>query len=271
MSEEIKKYPLVATSALIFNDENQLLFVNDKKYGWIIPGGKVELNETMLDSLKREIKEETNLDLENIEYISTTERIDKNYHFIFINYQAKAKNVLDLKLNEELLEYKWLDLDSALKNLKLMESTKALIKDIREKEENRAWEDKYKRALADYQNLQKNTEKNQAEFIKYALEDTILDLLNVYDHLKLSLSSLPKEERKSAWVEGVSHVLRQFKELLERKGVKELNSLGEKFDYQTMEALEGKGDYVVKEVSSGYRLNDKLIRPAKVIVGDKNN
>ncbi len=271
MFEEIKKYPLVATSALIFNDQNQALCVYDKKYGWIIPGGKVELNETILDCLKREIKEETNLDLDNIEYISTTEKIDKNYHFVFINYKASVRNITDLKLSEELVEYKWLELDLALKELELAESTKLLIDDIQKKEETKSWEEKYKRALADYQNLQKNTQKSQAEFVKYALEDVILDLLNVYDHLKLSLSSLPETEKKSAWVEGVSHVLRQFKELLENKGVKEIKCLGEKYDHHLMEAIEGSGDFVVQEISSGYTLYEKLIKPSKVIVGENNN
>lgn len=265
MSQETKQYPLVATSALIFNDKNEALFVCHRDYGWAIAGGKVELGETMINALKREIKEETNLDLEEIEYISTTEKIEKKFHFIFINYQAKAKDVNSLKLSEELLEYKWLDLESASKDVKLKELVKQFIEAINQKD----WEGKYKRALADYQNLIKNTEKNQAEFVKYALKDTILDLLNVYDHLKLSLSSLPEAEKKSAWVEGVGYVLKQFKELLENKGVKEIKSLGEKFDYQSMEALEGDGEYVIKEVSCGYTLNNKLIRPAKVIVGQK--
>ncbi len=271
MSEEIRKYPLVACTALIFNHKNEALFVRDNKYGWSIPGGKVEINETMLDCLKREIKEEASLDLENIEHISTTEKIDKKYHHIFVNYKAEVKEAGDLKLNGELLEHKWLELDKAISELKLEKGIIKLIEDFKKQTESKNWEEKYKRALADYQNLLKNTEKNQAEFLKYALKETILDILSVYDHLKLSIKSLPEEEKKSAWVEGVSHVLRQFKELLESKGVKEIKTLGEKFDYQLMEAIEGQGDFVVKEVSYGYTLHDKLIKPAKVMVGKEIN
>jgi molecular chaperone GrpE len=273
MSEEVIKYPKVATGVLIFNEKQEILLVRSHKWPkrWIVPGGKLEFSEKLIDCARREIKEETNLDLDKLEYFSTSEAVvDQKNHFVFINYTAIAKNPSDLQLNEELLEYKWMPIDSDFSDLKL-DSTKKLIEDYKNKQEENNWQEKYKRALADYQNLIKNTEKNKAEFVKYALEDTMLDLLGVYDHLKLSLKSLPAIEKKSAWVEGVSHVLRQFKELLENKGIKEIEVMGQKFDYQTMEAIEGKGDYVVKEVSTGYNLHDKLIKPAKVIVGDKNN
>ncbi len=81
--------------------------------------------------------------------------------------------------------------------------------------------------------------------------------------------SLPDHEKKNAWVIGVEHVLRQFKELLNSKGVEEIKTIGQKFDHNLMEALEGDGDIVVKEVSPGYTLNGKLFKAAKVIVDEK--
>ncbi|MFA5886703.1 MAG: nucleotide exchange factor GrpE [Patescibacteria group bacterium] len=133
-------------------------------------------------------------------------------------------------------------------------------------EEEEPWEHQYKRALADYQNLLKQTAKDRTEFIKYALSDFLYDILPVYDHLKMSLAGLSEEESKNAWVEGVRHVLKQFKEVLNVRGVEEVKTMGEKFDHNTMEAIDGTGETVKQEIMPGYKLNGKVIRPAKVIV-----
>ena len=77
---------------------------------------------------------------------------------------------------------------------------------------------------------------------------------------------MPAEEENSAWVVGVKYVLKQFSDSLSARGVEEIKTVGEKFDHNTMEALEGDGDVVAKEIMSGYKLNGRLIRAAKVIV-----
>jgi len=135
-----------------------------------------------------------------------------------------------------------------------------------EDENQESLEHQYKRALADYQNLLKQTVKDKADFAKYALQDFLQDLLPVYDHLKLSISGLSAEEGKSAWAIGVRHVLKQFKDILEVRGVEEIKTVGEKFDHHTMEAMDGAGETVAQEIMSGYKLNGRVIRPAKVIV-----
>lgn len=127
-------------------------------------------------------------------------------------------------------------------------------------------EQKYLRALADYQNLLKQSTKERLEFVKFALEDFLHDLLPVYDHLKLSLKGLSEEEGKSAWVEGVRHVLKQFKTTLENRGVEEIKTEGAKFNHDEMEAIDGEGEKVKSVVMPGYKLNGKVIRVAKVIV-----
>ena len=129
-----------------------------------------------------------------------------------------------------------------------------------------SWENKYKRALADYQNLLKQTAKEKQDFIKYPLADILQDILPVYDHLKMSLTNLSEDELKNAWVIGVKHVLKQFQELLLARGIEEIETVGAKFDHDTMEAIDGQGDKVKKEIMSGYKLNGRVIKPAKVIV-----
>ncbi|MFA5109080.1 MAG: nucleotide exchange factor GrpE [Patescibacteria group bacterium] len=136
---------------------------------------------------------------------------------------------------------------------------------LREEEAESA-EHKYLRALADYQNLLKQTAKDREEFVKYAVSDFLQDIIPVYDHLKLSLSGLSEEEAKSPWAVGVRHVLKQFKDILASRGVEEIKTVGEKFDHDLMEAIDGKGETVMQEIMPGYKLNGKVIRHAKVIV-----
>lgn len=133
-------------------------------------------------------------------------------------------------------------------------------------DEDDSAENKYLRALADYQNLLRQSAKEKAEFVKYAVTDFLHSILPVYDHLKLALKGLSDEERKSPWVEGVSHVLKQFKEVLAQQGIEEIKTSGEKFNHDLMEAIAGSGEKVKQEIIPGYKLNGKVIRPAKVIV-----
>jgi len=133
-------------------------------------------------------------------------------------------------------------------------------------EEVDPWEYKYLRAIADYQNLLKQTAKEKVEFIRYALSDFLHNILPVYDHLKMSMQGLSAEEIKNPWAQGVGHVLKQFKEVLASHGIEEIKTIGEKFDHDTMDALDGSGEIVKQEIMPGYKLNGKVIRPAKVIV-----
>ncbi len=133
-------------------------------------------------------------------------------------------------------------------------------------EDQQSWENKYRRALADYHNLLKQSAQEKQDFIKYAIGDFLQDILPIYDHLKISIAGLSETELKSAWVIGVKHVLKEFKNVLYARGVEEIETKNAKFDHQTMEAISGTGDQVRQEIMPGYKLNGRVIRPAKVIV-----
>ncbi|NTU98421.1 nucleotide exchange factor GrpE [Candidatus Falkowbacteria bacterium] len=135
------------------------------------------------------------------------------------------------------------------------------------------YEHLYKLALADYQNLLKQSAKDKTAFVKYANEQLLYEVLPVYDHLKLSLAHIDAAAEQSNWLVGVQYVIKQFKEVLERNGVVEVETVGKKFDHATMEAVssEETGDkekegLVAKEVKAGYMLNGKVIIPARVVV-----
>ncbi len=128
-----QKYPIPTVAALIFNSEGKVFLIKTHKwYGkYCVPGGKIEVGEKLKEALKREIKEETNLDIFNIQFVLMQEFVfDKQFykkrHFIFLDYTART-NSKNIKLNDEAQEYIWVKPEKALK-LDLGDCTRKLIK-----------------------------------------------------------------------------------------------------------------------------------------------
>lgn len=133
-------------------------------------------------------------------------------------------------------------------------------KKVEEKRED--FENRLKRALADYANLEKRVEREKGAFIKLANAQLLDKLLPVWDDLELCEKHLKDK--------GVSLVCDRFQEVLEGEGVGEIKALGQKFNPETMDCVEliaGPKNEVIEVVLKGYWLNDKVLRPAKVKVG----
>jgi molecular chaperone GrpE len=158
--------------------------------------------------------------------------------------QKQDEIIEDAKPQEESMEEKILRLEAELKDVN----------------------DKYLRALAEMQNFIKRQTKEKEDFMKYANEEVISEFLTVYDHLKLSLVHADEKVKDSAWAKGVEYTVRQFHDLLIVNGVEEIKTVGEKFNPAEMEAVEGSGEKVAKEIMPGYKLNGKVIRAARVVL-----
>lgn len=123
-------------------------------------------------------------------------------------------------------------------------------------------EGKWKRALADYHNLEKRVSAQQSEFVKFASAALIDKLLAVLDDLERAVAHSQDQ--------GLSLIVNQFSQVLKSEGVAEIKAKGEAFNPETMDAVEmvkGKKNTVMKVITKGYTLNSKALRPAKVEVG----
>jgi len=129
----------------------------------------------------------------------------------------------------------------------------------------------WQRAQADFTNFKRRNEQERQEFNTYANANLILGLLPVIDDLERALDAVPAKYAKHDWVEGVRLVERKFKTILEGQGVKQIKASGESFDPNFHEALRqesGDEGIVIEEFQKGYMLKDKLLRPARVVVGN---
>lgn len=124
------------------------------------------------------------------------------------------------------------------------------------------FENRLKRALADYANLEKRVEREKSDFIKLANAQLLDKLLPILDDLGLYEKHLKDK--------GVSLVYNRFREVLTSEDLEEVKALGEKFDPETMDCVEivaGPKNQVMEVVLKGYLFNNKVLRPAKVKVG----
>lgn len=134
----------------------------------------------------------------------------------------------------------------------------------------------WKRAKADYVNFKKDQEKRSVELSEVARLTGLLQYLPIVDSLRTAFAHIPSELEKSDWVRGIGHIYKQMKEILKGMGIEECESaVGSLFDPHSHQAvgqerIDDKDDNVVtQEVSVGYRMNGRIIMPAKVIVNKK--
>jgi len=140
-------------------------------------------------------------------------------------------------------------------------------------------QDRYLRLAAELDNYRKRVARERAELIRTAHEGLLLELLPVLDNLERALaaarSSAGSSRASEALIEGVEITLRLFKGVLEKAGVKEIETVGREFDpvvhhaVEQVRAPEYPENTVVEEVLRGYLLDQKVLRPALVKVSTR--
>jgi len=135
--------------------------------------------------------------------------------------------------------------------------------------------DKLLRLTAEFDNYRKRSAREKEEYRKFAVENLILDLLEVHDNFERALDSAKNSDNIESIIKGVDMVFKQFSSILEKEGLKKIECDGAEFDPHLHEAMlhiedPEHGDNTVIDVCKpGYYLNSKVIRPAMVTVSKK--
>ncbi|MBR5333301.1 MAG: nucleotide exchange factor GrpE [Alistipes sp.] len=136
------------------------------------------------------------------------------------------------------------------------------------------WRDKYMRLQAEFDNYRKRTLREKMDLVASGGSDVIKSMLSVLDDMYRAVTASEKSEDIAALREGEKLVLQKFEEALRQKNVTEIEAVGKEFDPDFHEAVarfaagEDKKGLVIDVVQRGYMLGDKVLRYAKVVVGE---
>lgn len=131
-------FPIVTVGGLIFGPDDRVLLVRTHKWSnlWGIPGGKIQRGETAETALRRELLEETNLTVEDIQFALVQDCIDSREfyrpaHFVLLNYVCHSRGKGEVRLNDEAQEHRWVTLTEA-EGMELNHPTRVLIRAVHE-------------------------------------------------------------------------------------------------------------------------------------------
>lgn len=192
----------------------------------------------------------------NIEHpeLKNEEKIQKHSHDV----------VQDEKSEEKVLQTKQVEWDNLKKELE----------EYKKKSED--YFDRFLRLQAEFDNAKKRMQRDQQEFVKYANEKIVLELLGILDDLERSLEAREtKHQDPEAFLKGIEMILSHLYEMLKKNNVRPIEAKGKIFDPSQQEALmqvesdEYPENIVIEELQKGYLLGERVIRTAKVKVSKK--
>lgn len=126
----------------------------------------------------------------------------------------------------------------------------------------------WKRALADYDNIKKDMGRERGEMRVAALADAAMRIVPVLDNFDAATKFVPAEvdDKLKNWLQGILFIRTQLETALKDMGVEPFGTVGDAFDANLHEALGGEGTTVSEVVARGWKIGEKTIRPAKVVV-----
>ncbi len=134
------------------------------------------------------------------------------------------------------------------------------------------YKDQWLRATADYKNFKRRADIERGELIRSAGAGLLLKILPVVDDFDRAIANIPPEIVETPWWGGTQLIAQKLRTLLESEGVKVIETLGQDFDPNVHEAVlyedaEGQDGKVIAELQRGYRLRERVLRPAMGTVG----
>ncbi len=132
-----------------------------------------------------------------------------------------------------------------------------------------------KRLQAEFDNYRKRIIKEKSELFQYATEDLICELIPIMDNFERAIYGIGKSSSRDTFLQGVEMIYRELCSVLKKRGLEKINAMGKEFDPSRHEAIdhvestEQPENIVIEEVAAGYRIKDKIIRPAAVKVSKR--
>ena len=287
MTQKSSRDISVVTGIFIQNEKGEIWFGRMPKWSDMlaIAGGHLERGETLEESAKRELKEETGLDADSLEFVGQYEMIDspqyhKKKHFLAFNYRYHVTGQPDIQYNDEFSEALWLTKEEALAREDVNDLTRMSLSALNApiaQEKNIDYKDQWLRAQADYANLQKETATKRGEWASMSEWQILEEFIPVYDNFKKAFAvTIDGEDKKwESWKQGIGYIMKQFGDILKQHGIEEMETVGKSFDPTMHESVseESSDEYddgvIIREVDAGYKKGGKILKVARVVVNKK--
>jgi molecular chaperone GrpE len=273
---------MVSVKAVLWDpkDDKFLLVQRRSTKEWGFLGGTIDGNENLEQTLKRELQEEAgnSLEYELGSVIHARRRKNRKFNkdYVRIAYLVKY-NGGDIVLSDEHIKYDWMSVDE-IQSGKHTKWVKESIENAIRQIESVESVERLHRCLADFDNYKKRQTQQQKEFTKYATEGVISDMLPVLDNFHAATDHIPEGEADNPWVTGIMFIQQQMDKIFEEHNVTRIEiNVGDVFDPETMEAVkhhDEKAEFdqhaTVKKIAQpGYKIGEKVLRPARVILNTK--
>lgn len=180
---------------------------------------------------------------------------------------SKKKNKKHQEMKEKNQKNNSQDRDENLEN----NQTETEIVERQKQEHQDLW-NRYLRLQAEFDNYRKRSLQEKAEFIKFANQGLISELIGIVDNFELSIKYADKKNDFKLMHQGVDMIIKQLHTLLKSKGLEKIKTVGENFNpyqHDALEIIEDQDvevDTVIEELQPGYLLSGRILRPAKVKV-----
>jgi len=182
-------------------------------------------------------------------------------------------NVEEKEIVEETIEKTWDDPSNMEEALKMVADLHLKLRDV-ESELNQQ-QDLRLRLQADFDNFRKRKNKEMSDSIRFANQELLLQLIPVLDNFDRTLDAIEKTDNLSAVKDGIAVVDKSMKKTFKKIGMEPINSIGKKLDPEFHEVIttvpveeKKKKGVVIDEIEKGYKLKDRVIRVAKVVIGE---
>lgn len=247
-----------------------------EKYGlWDFPGGRVDVAESLEDSLSRELGEEIGFD--DVDTVKQTGVFLAEYRkkrVLTIGYVAFISSSRVIELSSEHSEYRWVTAEEVSSGDEFGHMAKYFVAVAAERLKEQEYLNDVKRISADFENYRRRQEERMKELSAMSAERVAMDIIPVIDNFRAAALHVPEEEKSNAWMTGITYIGKQLDEALATNGISSFEAKeGETFDPHLHEAVsreEGESTEegtVVKMLQRGYKSGTRVIRPAKVVVG----
>jgi molecular chaperone GrpE len=249
---------------------------DDKKYEafwktyfpWDLPGGRIEEGETVEAGFTRDVVEEIG---EAVHY--TLQSIIHTEHMEYLDGPVYATFTLgtyqggEITLSEEHSEYSWMAAEEVESNKDVKPWLKTVIKNSSERLKEQSYLTDLVRLQADFENYKKREAEGKKELGSYLTERVIADITPVLDNFYQAVSFVPEDQKESPFIMGIMYIQKQLEDALKNHGLTIIQTKeGDLFDPKIHEAVEGSGDTITKVREPGYKLGERVIKPARVNV-----